>query len=230
MPKPESATRPSLALEKGKNMSLIPSGRLSAIETEKGVLQIQTEFSLEPAKSIITSHIFSGRVLRRQQTPWPHVLEKEEDRRQAEEGLARQHKQEVEFAVAHCEELILPLIEEIEQVHTEKRLEDLKKKISQIGGIKKVLLLDQDWDYLVIKNNGEGGTVREIELAKQNIELGQMISSVSRVGRPVQFVAQLKEGQHLLQAWGDKFLLFEAGPECDLNRLKTSIQLALAGV
>lgn len=211
-------------------MSLIPSGRLSAIETDKGVLQIQTEFGLEPVKSIITSHIFSGRVLRKQQAPWPHLLEKEEDRRQAEESLARQHKQEVEFAVAHCEELITPLLEEIEQVHTEKRLEDLKKKISQIDGIRKVLLLDQDWDYLVIKKNGESGTAREIEFAKQNIELCEMLSSVSRVGRPIQLAARLKESQHLLQVWGDKLILFEVGPGCDLNRLKTSIQLALAGV
>jgi hypothetical protein len=211
-------------------MSLTPSGRLSAIETDKGVLQIQTEFTLTPAKNIVTSHIFSGRVLRKQQTPWPHILEKEEDRRQAEESLARQHKQEVQFAVAHCEELITPLLEEIERVNTDKKLEDLKKKISPIAGVKKILLLDQDWDYLVIKNNGGSGTAREIEFVRQNMELCQIVSSVTRMGRPVQLSAQLKDGQHFLQAWGDKYVLFETGPECDLNRLKTAIQLALAGV
>ena len=116
-------------------MSLTPSGRLSAVETDKGVLQIQTEFTLTPSKNVVTSHIFSGRVIRKKQTPWPHLLEGEEDRRRAEEILAQQHKLEVEFAVVHCEELITPILEEIDKINTEKKLEDLKHKLSGMPGI-----------------------------------------------------------------------------------------------
>ena len=210
-------------------MSLMPSGRLSAIETDKGVLQIQTEFTLTPSKNIVTSHIFSGRVIRKKQTPWPHLLEGEEDRRKAEEILARQHKLEVEFAVVHCEELIIPILEEIEKSNTEKKLEELKHKLSGVPGIKKVLLLDQDLDYIVLKNSGGSACSQEIELVRQTLDLSHLVSSASRVGKPIQISTHLKEGEHLLQCWGDKFLLFQTEPECDMNRLKTSIQLALAG-
>jgi|GEM_PF-4775118 len=210
-------------------MSLTPSGRLSAIETDKGVLQIQTEFTLTPSKNIVTSHIFSGRVIRKKQTPWPHLLEGEEDRRKAEEILAQQHKLEVEFAVVHCEELLGPLLEEIDKNNTEKKLEELKQKLADVPGIKKVLLLDQDLDYMVLKNNGGSTCSREIELVRQTLDLSNLIFSVSRVGKPIQISSHLKEGKHFLQSWGDKFLLFQTEPECDMNRLKTSIQLALAG-
>ena len=211
-------------------MSLIPSGRLSAIETDKGVLQIQTEFTVTPSKNIVTSHIFSGKVVRKQQTPWPHMLEKEEDRRQAEESLGKQHRQEVEFAVAHCDELITPVIEETGRANTEKKIEDLKSKLSGISGLKKILLLDQELDYLVLKNNGGASSAKEIEFVRQALGLCSLISSATRVGKLLQVSAQLKDGQHLLQSWGEKFLLFETELQCDLNRLKTSIQLALAGV
>ena len=229
MPKKEGKVRPSFVPSRTRNMSLTPSGRLSAIETEKGVLQIQTEFTLAPSKNIVTSHIFSGRVIRRKETPWPGIMEKDQDRVKAEEALASQHKGEVEFAIAHWEELIIPIFQEIEKVTTEKKLQDLKSKLTALGGIKKILLLDQDLDYLVIKNDTPSVNFREIEFVRQILEFCKLLSSVSRAGKPVQFLAQLKDGQHLWQVWGEKYLLFQTEPDCDLNRLKTNIQLALAG-
>jgi hypothetical protein len=211
-------------------MSLTPSGRLSAIETEKGVLQIQTEFTLSPSKNIVTSHIFSGRVIRKRETPWPQVIENDAERLKAEEILARLHKEEVEFAISSWEELILPILSEIEKSTTEQRLEELKKRLAVLPGIKKILLLDQDLDYLVIKNGNAGPGSGEIDYVRKSLDLCKLISSASRVGKPVQIVAQYKEGQQMLQVWGEKFLLFETGAECDLNKLKTNIQLALAGV
>lgn len=210
-------------------MSLTPSGRLSAIETEKGVLQIQTEFTLVPSKSIVTSHIFSGRVVRKNPTPWPHLLQSQEDRIKAEEALARQHSQEVDFAISDWEELILPVLEEIEQTTTEKKLESLKQKLATLEGVKKVLLLDQDLNYLVIKNNSPTDSFDEIQFVKKMLDFSRQVSSVTRVGKLAQFSSQLENGQHLLQVWGEKYLLFQTEPDADLNRIKTAVQLALTG-
>jgi hypothetical protein len=211
-------------------MPLTPSGRLSAIETEKGVLQIQTEFTQSPSKNIVTSHIFSGRVIRKRETPWPHIIENDSDRLKAEEFLARQHKEEVEFAISSWEELILPILREIEKSTTGQKLEELKKRLADLPGIKKILLLDQDLDYLVIKNGNAGPGSGEIDYVRKSLDFCQLISSASRVGKPVQIVAQYKGGQQMLQTWGEKYLWFETEPDCDLNKLKTSIQLAIAGV
>ncbi|OGC76420.1 MAG: hypothetical protein A2Z27_02190 [candidate division Zixibacteria bacterium RBG_16_50_21] len=211
-------------------MSLTPSGRLSAIETEKGVLQIQTEFTLSPSKNIVTSHIFSGRVIRKRETPWPHIIENDSDRLKAEEILARLHKEEVELAISSWEELILPILSEIEKSTTEQKLEELKRRLAVLPGIKKILLLDEDLDYLVIKSGNAGPGSGEIDYVRKSLDLCKLITSASRVGKPVQIIAQYKERQQMLRVWGEKFLLFETEADCDLNKLKTNIQLALAGV
>jgi hypothetical protein len=203
---------------------------LSAIETEKGVLQIQTEFTSAPSKRIVTSQIFSGRVIRKKETPWPGIMEKEEDKLKAEEALVLQHKQEVEFAVSNWEELILPLFEELAKANLSAKQEELKDKLGDTAGVKKILLLDQDLNYLVIKNQDPSADSHQIEFVRQILDAGQLISSVSRVGRLVQFSADLKDGQHFLQQWGEKYLLVQTEKGCDLNRLKTSVQLVLAGV
>ena len=211
-------------------MSLVPSGRLSAIETERGVLQIQTEFSVNPNKNIVTSHIFSGRVVRKKETAWQSPLENDRDRLKAEENLALQHRHEVEFAISNWEGMITPVIGEIEQATSQKRMQSLKTKLAGLKGIKKVLLLDQEFDYLVIKNETTDDDFHGIEFAKQALSLAEQISSVIRIGKLLQFSAGFKEDQHLLQVWGDKFLLFQTELGCDLSQVKTNIQLALAGV
>src|SRR3990172_3642737 len=159
-------------------MSLVPSGRLSAIETERGVLQIQTEFSVNPNKNIVTSHIFSGRVIRKKETPWQSPLENDRDRLKAEENLALQHRHEVEFAISNWEGMINPVIGEIEQATSERKMQSLKTKLAGLKGIKKVLLLDQEFDYLVIKNETTADDFHGIEFAKQALSLGEQISSV----------------------------------------------------
>lgn len=211
-------------------MSVLPSGRLSAVETDKGLLQIQTEFILNPSKAIVTSHIFSGRVVRKKQTPWPGVIEKDIDKRKAEEALSSQHTQEVEFAVSKWQELIIPIFEDIQKASEEDKLKDLKAKLAPLAGIKRILLLDRDFNYSVLKNDGTGTDFPEIEFVRKMLAFGQGLSAVSRVGKLEQFTVRIKEGQHLLQVWGEKYFLLWTEPQADLARIKTSIQLALAGV
>ncbi|MCI0531651.1 MAG: hypothetical protein L0Y74_06870 [candidate division Zixibacteria bacterium] len=210
-------------------MALTPSGRLSAVETDKGLLQIQTEFKLSPSKTIVTAHIFSGQVLRRQETPWPGVMETEEDKYKAEQALGNQHRKEVDFAVANWEKMVNPVFKELQQADTDKRMDAIKEKLASLASVKKILLLDKELNYLVIKNEGPPEDFKELEFVRKIIAFSELIGSATRVGKMQQYHLQSKNSQHVLQSWGDRFVLLETALDADLNQIKTNLQLALLG-
>lgn len=210
-------------------MALTPSGRLSAVETDKGLLQIQTEFKLSPSKTIVTTHIFSGQVLRKQKTPWPGVMETDEDKHKAEQALGSQHSREVDFAVANWEKMVVPAYQELEQADTDKRLGAIKEKLASLASVKKILVLDKELNYLVIKNEGPPEDFKELEFVRQIMAFSELVGSATRVGKMQQYHLQSKNSQHFLQSWGDRLVLLETGLEADLNQIRTNLQLALMG-
>jgi hypothetical protein len=71
---------------------LNPSGRLSKVEQEDKVFQIQTEFYHRPTPKITTTVILNGKTMNKVDTPWDQELITDEDLRKIEKALRQQHQ------------------------------------------------------------------------------------------------------------------------------------------
>ncbi len=84
----------------------LPAGRLSKVEEDGVVLQIQTEFSHRPHPRVTTSVFLDGVVLHKVQKDWDAPTETESQQMAAERFINFQHREVVSIVESQKRELI----------------------------------------------------------------------------------------------------------------------------
>jgi hypothetical protein len=87
--------------------SFLPAGRLSKVEEDGIVIQIQTEFSPRPHPRIATSVSLDGVILHKVQKDWEAPVETEQQRTALEKFIARQHGEVVSIVESQKRQLIV---------------------------------------------------------------------------------------------------------------------------
>lgn len=84
----------------------LPAGRLSKVEEDGVVIQIQTEFSWRPQPRVATSVCLDGVILHKIQRDWEAPVESEPQQRAVENFISRQHDEVVSIIEDQKSELI----------------------------------------------------------------------------------------------------------------------------
>jgi hypothetical protein len=153
--------------------SIQPAGISSYLTWKEKQLYLQTEFALRPHPRITTTVSCEGEVIHKAEEVWEGGLRREEDKKQIEALIRKQHKR-VRFMVQNKAQEILAS-------YMPKPLPIFWEQLSQMEGIENILAFDQEGKVLYQEKESE--TSKKItENIISTIQLANFLSQVSKLG------------------------------------------------
>lgn len=172
-------------------MSLLnPSGRLSKVEKEGKIFQIQTEFYHRPRPKITSTVIFNGETMNKVDTPWEEQLITDEDLRKIEKALRKQHQRVTQMMESQVAKAGKTQPEESPLVKS-------FKKLAEIEGVENIAVVDAQGEVLY-RDRDSVHMKAMLKLLSPVTKLATFLSQSTRLGNLVG--GQLKLNQERI-AW-----------------------------
>ncbi|NIN01509.1 MAG: hypothetical protein GTO24_26475 [candidate division Zixibacteria bacterium] len=203
---------------------MLPGGLASEASFEDTKYCVQTEFAQRPNPRITTTIWINGEVLDKVENAWDRLPQTEEDRKEIEMVLKRQHQEVLENIKERREKRLSPGLQNNQVTRSEKNLRpEVTEKLSKSDGVFGwVFVSEEESDRADQSSRPQEKNSQDMVCSVKSF--CSLLSSVTRLGNFVGGILEVPRSCTAFMPLQNQFLGIQLDPKVDFKELIEKIK------